>query len=84
MEVTQKTYSVDAAQGKKYDVIVCGGGTAGCIAAIAAARAGADTLLIERSFSVGGMLTIGHAGITKYNPCHQVQSLKPRLGYARP
>jgi len=66
MNVSHKTYTMEAAVGKKYDVIVCGGGTAGCIAAIAAARAGADTLLIERSFSVGGMLTIGNAGITKY------------------
>ena len=45
--------------GEDYDVIVCGGGTAGCAAAIASARGGAKTLLIERSFSVGGMLTIG-------------------------
>ena len=51
--------------GEYYDVIVCGGGTAGCAAAIASARGGAKTLLIERSFSVGGMLTIGNAGITK-------------------
>ncbi len=30
------------------DVLVCGGGMAGSVAAIAAARTGADTLLIER------------------------------------
>ena len=58
-------FSIDAKQGKAYDVIVCGGGTAGCAAALAAARGGTKTLLIERSFSVGGMLTIGNAGITK-------------------
>ena len=59
------SYTIDAKQGESYDVIVCGGGTAGCAAALAAARGGAKTLLIERSFSIGGMLTIGNAGITK-------------------
>lgn len=52
--------------GEHYDVIVCGGGTAGCTAAIAAARLGARTLMIERSFTCGGMLTQGNAGITKF------------------
>jgi hypothetical protein len=40
-----------------YDVIVCGGGPAGLIAATAAARNGASTLLIERYGFVGGMAT---------------------------
>lgn len=40
-----------------YDVIVCGGGPAGMIAATAAARNGARTLLIERYGFVGGMST---------------------------
>lgn len=58
-------YTIEPNIGENYDVIVCGGGTAGCAAALAAARGGAKTLLIERSFSIGGMLTIGNAGITK-------------------
>lgn len=66
MSELQKVYKIQAKIGRKYDVIVCGGGTAGCVAAIAAARTGAKTLLVERSFAVGGMLTIGNAGITKY------------------
>ena len=40
-----------------YDVIVCGGGPSGIIAAVAAARNGAKTLLIERYGFVGGMVT---------------------------
>jgi hypothetical protein len=42
----------------EYDVIVCGGGTSGCSAAISAARAGANTLLIERIGSLGGQMNI--------------------------
>ena len=66
MSKADRIYSINVNIGEKYEVIVCGGGTAGCAAAIAAARTGVKTLLIERSFAVGGMLTIGNAGITKY------------------
>jgi hypothetical protein len=41
------------------DVVICGGGCAGVGAAISAARQGAKTLLIERMFSLGGMMTGG-------------------------
>ena len=41
------------------DVLVVGGGTAGTIAAIQAARVGAKTLLIERSSQLGGTTTKG-------------------------
>jgi len=42
-----------------YDVIVVGGGPAGCAAAVAAAREGAKTLLIEATGVLGGMATAG-------------------------
>ncbi len=41
------------------DVIVVGGGTAGFIATVAAARSGADTLLLEQSSYLGGTMTGG-------------------------
>ena len=41
------------------DVIVCGGGPAGCAAAIAAARAGARTRLFEVHGCLGGVWTAG-------------------------
>jgi flavin-dependent dehydrogenase len=41
-----------------YDVIVCGGGTAGVSAAICAARVGAKTLLVERFGTVGGQFCV--------------------------
>lgn len=42
-----------------YDVVVCGGGPAGFIAAVAAARQGAKVALVERYGFLGGMATTG-------------------------
>ena len=52
--------------GGKYDVVVCGGGIAGIAAALASARRGKKTLLIERQFILGGLATAGL--ITVYLP----------------
>ena len=41
------------------DVLVCGGGFAGISAALAAARQGADVILLERQFLLGGLGTAG-------------------------
>jgi succinate dehydrogenase/fumarate reductase flavoprotein subunit len=42
---------------KEYDVVVAGGGASGLIAAKAAARNGAKTLLVERQGCLGGVGT---------------------------
>ncbi len=46
-----------------YDVAVCGGGIAGISAALAAARTGAKTVLIENSYLLGGLATSGLVAI---------------------
>ncbi|MHC1771416.1 MAG: FAD-dependent oxidoreductase [Flexilinea sp.] len=55
-----------------YDTIVCGGGTSGVAAAICAARAGAKVLLIEKSGTLGGQMTLsgppGFAFARLFNP----------------
>ncbi len=42
----------------KYDVVVAGGGSAGVAAAVAAARIGARTLLVEAAGFLGGAATL--------------------------
>ncbi len=45
-----------------YDVVIIGGGPAGTVAAIASARSGARTLLVEQNGYLGGMLTMAGTG----------------------
>ncbi|HEY8320404.1 MAG TPA: FAD-dependent oxidoreductase [Candidatus Baltobacteraceae bacterium] len=47
---------------RDYDVLVLGGGNAGCAAALAAARHGARTMLIERYGFLGGTATASMVG----------------------
>jgi len=47
---------------RDYDVLVLGGGNAGCAAALAAARHGARTVLIERYGFLGGTATASMVG----------------------
>lgn len=57
-----------------YDVAVVGGGIAGVAAAVAAARGGAKTIIIEKTVAFGGLATIGL--VTWYEPlcdCHGKQ-----------
>ena len=42
-----------------YDVIVIGGGIAGAASAVASARCGAKTLLVEKTVCLGGLATLG-------------------------
>ena len=51
---------------REYDVVVAGGGTAGGVAAIAAARQGARTILIEAKGYTGGTVTEGGTAIHSY------------------
>lgn len=43
----------------KYDVVVIGGGTAGCAAAYIAGKLGLKTLLLEKGIHLGGTITSG-------------------------
>jgi hypothetical protein len=47
---------------ERYDVLIIGGGNAGCAAALAAARHGARTLLVERYGFLGGTATAAMVG----------------------
>lgn len=60
-------YSARLKVARKVDVVVVGGGPAGCIAALSARRNGADTLLIERESYLGGMMTGGGIGAIAIN-----------------
>jgi hypothetical protein len=61
------------------DVVVVGAGPAGVTAATAAAREGADTILIERYGSLGGMATGGLVLMINQYPAGQCQEWLDRL-----
>ncbi len=68
---------------EQYDTIVIGGGPAGLIAAITAARAGARVLLLEKNATLGKKLRItggGRCNIT--NNTENVRTLLSRYGEA--
>ncbi len=62
---------------RTFDVVVAGGGTAGVVAAIAAARQGARTVLIESKGYVGGIAVEGgtalHSFYNLYKPFPDVE-----------
>ena len=47
----------------EYDVVVVGGGMAGVGAALAAAQAGAKTIVVENTSALGGLVTMGVVNI---------------------
>ena len=65
---------------RKFDVVVAGGGTAGVVAAIAAARQGAKTALIEQKGYTGGTITEGgtalHSFFNVWKPYPGVKKLQ--------
>lgn len=62
--------------GKKYDVVVCGCGSAGFCAAVQAARSGCKTALIEKYGMPGGIMTVmGNNHIALFN-AYQTQVIK--------
>jgi hypothetical protein len=63
---------------RKFDVLVAGGGTAGVVAALAAARQGAKTMLIERKGYTGGTVTEGGTALHSFFNLWQAFGVKKR------
>jgi hypothetical protein len=59
MSPERVTYTKEIPVEGSYDVVVCGGGPAGCAAALSARRAGMRVLLVEAQGQLGGMGTSG-------------------------
>ncbi|MDD4774206.1 MAG: FAD-dependent oxidoreductase [Eubacteriales bacterium] len=58
--------------GKKYDIIVCGCGSAGFCAAVQAARAGMKTAVLERHGMPGGIMTVyGNNDVAQFYAHHK-------------
>ena len=67
----------------KHGLVVVGGGAAGMMAAISAARLGAPVTLVERNQKVGRKLYItgkGRCNVTNHCPPEQVLAAAPRNG----
>ncbi|MBR2612574.1 MAG: FAD-dependent oxidoreductase [Clostridia bacterium] len=60
------------------DVLVVGGGVAGVATAVSASREGADTLIMEQSYVLGGTASLGLVGpfMTSYTPDSKTQLIR--------
>jgi hypothetical protein len=64
---------------RNFDVVVAGGGTAGVFAAIAAARGGAKTALVESKGYVGGIAAEGGCGLHSFYNLWQPFNVEKRM-----
>lgn len=76
----------------RYDVVVVGGGTSGAPAAIASARQGAKTLVVEQFHGLGGLGTLGtvagyffgnRCGFTASVPCGEKWVIEQKMQWWR-
>ena len=86
------TYTKKLTPKAGFDVIVCGGGVAGCAAAYSAAKRGMKTVLFEKSTILGGLGTLGLINLfvpmcngrgrqVIFGLCEKWTRLSAKLGY---
>jgi glycine/D-amino acid oxidase-like deaminating enzyme len=72
---------IDAAQQRRCDILIAGGGTGGVAAALAAARAGRSVVLLEETDWLGGQLTA--QGVSALDEHEHIESFGGTASYYR-